>query len=404
MTAAVGLAGHMCFSRNGVAIGGERGYTDTMRLSLQPVLCVLAVFSALLPAPGARAAEAEPDKDKLTVTFGGFVDTYYLYDFNRPPGLDRSLSNGAIYVTTGERSNEFNVNLAFIEAKVSSDRVRGRLAIQAGTSVQANYLGESAGLGVVKGPVPAELIQEAVAGYRIADGLWVDGGIFLSHLGFESFISRDDWTYTRSLVADFSPYYESGVKLTYQVSPLWTAQILLINGWSDIAETNTPKSVGLHLAYVPSERFDLTYNNYTGLQPGSLLRVYNELIGRVSLTPSFQLSLTFDEGTQVQPDGGGTDFWYGASLLARWQLSQTVALGARLERYADPNDVIVPDPTPNGFEVNGASINVDVQLHKNLVWRNEARILLSDQDAVFTALYEPLTSDKFLVTSLGLSF
>ena len=70
------------------------------------------------------AAEASPDPDKLSLTFGGFIDTFYLYDFNRPPELDRSLSNGAIYATTGERSNEFNVNLAFIEASLGELRSR----------------------------------------------------------------------------------------------------------------------------------------------------------------------------------------------------------------------------------------------------------------------------------------
>ena len=84
--------------------------------------------------------------------------------------------------------------------------------------MQANYAGESAGLGVVKGPLPAELIQEAVAGYRIADGIWVDGGIYLSHLGFESFISRDDWTYTRSLMSATPALFEEDrrIKIRFQ--------------------------------------------------------------------------------------------------------------------------------------------------------------------------------------------
>ena len=161
------------------------------------------------------------------------------------------------------------------------------------------------------------------------------------------------------------------------------------------------RQIGGHAdrSYTPNDRVSLTYNNYVGNQPGGLLRVYNELIGRVSLSPTFQLALTFDAGTQVQADGAGTAFWYGAALLARWQLCPRIALGGRLERYSDPNDVIVPDPTPNGFQVDGASVNVDIELHKHLVWRNEARILLSQQDAVLRRWMAPITSDKFLVSS-----
>jgi hypothetical protein len=34
-----------------------------------------------------------------------------------------------------------------------------------------------------------------------------------SHIGFESVISADCWTLTRSLLAENSPYYETGMRL-----------------------------------------------------------------------------------------------------------------------------------------------------------------------------------------------
>ena len=163
--------------------------------------------------------------DTLTsVTFGGFVDTYYAWDFGRPPTLDRSFAGGALFTTQPARHNEFNVNLAFLEAKVSGDRVRGRLALQVGTSVQSNYSGEPT-TGNVSGPTLERHIQEAVAGVRIARAAWVDAGIFFSHMGMESWISRDNPTYTRSLVAEYSPYYQSGVKFTWAPSSRITAQL-----------------------------------------------------------------------------------------------------------------------------------------------------------------------------------
>ena len=71
-------------------------------------------------------------------------------------------------------------------------------------------------MGTVSGPDLARNIQEAYVGYRVTDKLWIDEGIYFSHIGFESWISRDNWTYTRSLDAEFTPYYQSGVKATYQ--------------------------------------------------------------------------------------------------------------------------------------------------------------------------------------------
>ena len=104
-----------------------------------PLAFAAAVASAQTAGPSAAtsaasdstAAHSSPDT-AVTVAFGGFVDSYYAYDFGRPVNFDRPFTTQAV------RHNEFNVNLAYVEAKVSGPRVRGRLALQAGTSVQSN--------------------------------------------------------------------------------------------------------------------------------------------------------------------------------------------------------------------------------------------------------------------------
>src|ERR1700730_10559336 len=141
-----------------------------------------AALGVLFACPSILGAQGVADTT-VKVSYGGFVDVYYAYDFGRPRSFDRP------FTTAAARHNEFNVNLAYIEAKVSGPRVRGRLALQAGTSVQANYAGEPT-VGAVSGPSLSRFIQEAVAGYQITPTLWVDGGIFLSHIGMENWTSR----------------------------------------------------------------------------------------------------------------------------------------------------------------------------------------------------------------------
>ncbi len=154
---------------------------------------------AALSLPVALGAQRAPDDTTVRVAFGGFVDSYFAYDFGRPPTLDRG------YTTQAARHDEFNVNLAYLEAVVSGNRLRGRLALQAGTSVEANYAGEPA-VGSYSGPALARHLQEAFAGVQLAPSLWVDGGIFYSHTGLESWASKDNPVYTRSLTAEYSPY------------------------------------------------------------------------------------------------------------------------------------------------------------------------------------------------------
>jgi hypothetical protein len=126
-----------------------------------------------------------PRDTSLSLTVGGFLDTYVAYDAGRPRTLDRA------YTTQPARHNEFNVNLAFVELGLSGPRVRGRLALQAGTSVQANYAGEPR-LGSVSGPDVGRMLQEAYVGYELRPGLWIDGGVFFSNAGTEGWVSRDN--------------------------------------------------------------------------------------------------------------------------------------------------------------------------------------------------------------------
>jgi hypothetical protein len=360
-----------------------------MRLVGWLLLCTLA--------PTVMAAQ----DSTRTVTVGAFVDTYYAWDFNRPgPGnFDRS------FTTQPARHDEFNVNLALVEVKLTGERVRGHLGLQAGTAVQSNYAGEPR-LGSISGPELARHVEEAVAGVRVGPGLWVDAGIYLSHIGQESWISRDNPTYSRSLIADYSPYYETGVKLTWSATPRLTAQLNLVNGWQNISETNTDKAVGLRLDYAVSSHLALGYSNFIGNEMldtvPSRLRLFNEGFALIT-AGNTSLWLTADVGRQ-QRAGGGWSTWYGGAAIGRVKVTPTVAIAGRVERYSDPDGVIVSTGTPNAFRVSGASANLDVTLAGSAVWRIELRGFQA-RDPIFP-LHGSAGFGKrggFVVTSLALT-
>ncbi len=326
------------------------------------------------------------------ITFGGFVDTYYAFDFNNAV-RDRQ------FTTQAARHNEFGINLAYVEAKLDREKVRGRLALQAGTSVNANYAGE-----VANSPQLGDLmrhIQEAVVGVNVADKLWLDAGIYFSHIGFESWISKDNWNYTRSLGAENSPYYQTGVKATYEFSPVLSGQLHVMNGWQNIVETNNDKAVGMQLAYNPNSKVSLIYNNFIGREND--LRIFNEVILRYFLTDSWQVALSQDFGMQNKPSGSGSSYWYATTLLVKHQIFQPFSVAGRLEYYNDKDQVLVTTGTANGFQTTGASVNLDWQLHPSVVWRNEIRGLFS-KDAVFTGKRGNTPGNGLAVTSLAASF
>lgn len=315
------------------------------------------------------------------VIWSGFVDTYVAYDRGRPPSLDRG------YTTTAARRAEFNVNLAHVAAAYESRNVRGRLALQGGTSVQANYAPEPR-VGAVSGPDLARLLQEAYAGVRLGDGLWVDAGIYFAPFGRESWISADNWTYTRSLIADNSPYYQSGVRLSWQATPTLAAQFHLLNGWQNISETNDDKAVAASLDWTFAKGHVLSWDAFAGNeQPDSLprrRRVFNEVSWQGTLTSRLEAMATFDLGRQGRgTSGSGSDTWWGTAIIGRYAVSPgRVWVALRGEAYRDPNRVIITPPAGRSFDARGASVNLDVAPQPGVLWRTELRGL-SASEAIF---------------------
>ena len=359
----------------------------------------LVIAALFVTGPATARAQSRPDSTP-TIAIGGFVDLYYAYDGGRPRSLDRA------YVTTAARHNEFNVNLAFLDATVTSPRVRGRLALQFGTSVQANYAGEPR-LGSLSGADVSRFLQEATVGLKLHPDVWIDAGVFFAPFGAESWISRDNLTYTRSWIADYSPYYEAGARLSWQATPTLQAQFHVINGWQNVSESNSDKAVAVRFDWQATPRVILTYDAFLGNeQPDSLpsrLRQFHEGIVGWTISDALTLRVSLDIGNEQR--AVGSQDWWGGALIARYALSPTTAIVGRVEHYADPGRVLVTT-APAPVRATGVSLGVDVVPAPKVVWRSELRVMRAS-DAIFPdrdAAGGLATRNIAAVTSLGWSF
>lgn len=360
-------------------------------------------------AASAAAAHAQAADTTLKVTWGAFVDGYYAWDFQKPANYERTFAGGVPFTTQPSRHNEFNVNLAFAEVKADGPRVRGRLALQAGTSVQSNYSGEPTN-GQISGPSLARFIQEAVAGVKVTKNVWIDGGIFFSHMGMEGWLSRDNPTYTRSLVAEYSPYYQSGAKVTWAPSAKFTAQLNVVNGWQNVSENNRGKGVGARFDLVPVQGTTVSYYNFFTQEAGTKLRTFNG-VGAKSTRGRITTLAQFDVGTQDRSTATGTAAtWYGATAAIRAQATSKVALSVRAERFDDRHQVIVGTGTageqPNAaLRSNGASFGIDWSPQSQVLWRTEVRAFQNDRPLFRNGSTGVLVNrDSFAVTSLAFTF
>jgi hypothetical protein len=355
-----------------------------------PLLIVLCLNNTTIQASSNLDSASASTPSPLTVS--GFVDVYYALAVAAPPAKTRAYTTQPLY------HNEFSINFAFLSVAYSSNRVRGRFAAQVGSYVESNYAAE---------PQFWRNIFEANVGYSLADHLWLDAGIFTSHIGFESAISKDNWTYSRSIVADYSPYYEAGAKLTWTPSSEWLLSLLLLNGWQIIRETNNDKSFGTQMQWKPAPNLLFNWSTYIGNdQPDSAarqMRYFNNFYAQIGLSDKFSLALMFDVGVQQRANTTLTT-WFGGGVLARYALNDRIILAARGEYYSDPQGVIIPTGTTNNFQTLGVSANLDVALTANLLWRVEAR-WFSSRDAIYpTENAASRPTDGFVVTSLAFSF
>jgi hypothetical protein len=189
------------------------------------------------------------------ITLSGFGEMYYSFDFAKPQNHEK---NNFIY--NHKRHNELNVNLLMAKLNYSDKNTRANLAIMAGNYAQYNLSAE---------PTWAQFIYEANVGVRLSkkSNIWLDAGILPSHIGCESAISADCWTLTRSMLAENSPYFETGVKLGYtNKKDNLNLAFLVLNGWQRIQKPNGVQkpSVGMQINYKPTAQLTLNYSNIIG--------------------------------------------------------------------------------------------------------------------------------------------
>lgn len=357
------------------------------------------LFAAFLLFLSFEAQSQDDTTNAKHIEVTGYVEAYYAYDFANPENHNRP---GFFY--SFNRHNEFNVNLGFIRADYEKKRVKGSLALMTGTYARANLAHE---------PIVLRSILEASIGYQIFKNrnTWLTAGVFPSHIGFESAVGAECWNLTRSILAENSPYYLSGIKLYHtSKNDKWTIGLTATNGWQRIQRQSGNQLIGLghQVTYSPNKKWTFNSSSYVGSEfPDSIrrMRYFHDFYVIANLTDKFGLIAGFDAGIEQQSKGANVyNLWYAPVLIARYQFTPKIAAAVRLEYYEDQNEVIISTVDGNGFATFGYSLNMDFQLTENLLWRFEGRSL-QDRRAIYSNVQGGLTNtNTFLATSFSLKF
>jgi hypothetical protein len=339
-------------------------------LKLSFFLCFILVVSA-----GSAIAQ-----DNFSSSL--FIDTYSAYSKNELINSERA------YFTQASQNNDFHLNLASAGIGYDDGSIRGKLVGQYGDSVDINYNAE---------PQDSfKFVQESYLGFYLDEKTSVDVGTFLSHIGAESWLSKDNLNYTRSFIAEFSPYYETGVRLSHKFDSNWSAQLLGLNGWQNTTDNRHP-ALGTQVSYT-DDGLTLTSNTFVG-EENYGTRLFHNFIASKTLESGFSVIGSIDVGHQSESsDLNGT--WWGYALMAKQSLNSALSLNGRFEYYTDPNGIIVTSTTGQDFESYGASLGLDASLGSGLFLRGEVKHLFSP-NRIFKDNQNDTDSDTLFVLSLS---
>lgn len=327
----------------------------------------------------------------------GFADVFYVFDFNQPQGTERQS-----FLFNHNRHNEFNLNLGLISFALEQKKYRANIVLQTGTYANDNYAAEP---GVLKN------IFEANIGVSLnrKNNLWLDAGVMPSHIGFESAISMDNMTLTRSLLAENSPYFLTGIKLTYNPNIQWEIAGLIVNGWQRIQrlEGNSLPSFGTQVNFRPTEKITLNWSTFIGTDdPDAVrrMRYFNNFYGQFQLTNEIEVITGFDIGAQQGIKGSSHyDLWFSPVIIGQITLNKNWKTAFRAEYYQDGTGIIIPTSTLNGFRTTGLSINLDYSPIPKIAWRLEGR-WLNSKDNIFETSTNPTNNNFIIGTSIAISF
>ena len=302
------------------------------------------------------------------IEWSGYLEMYVGTDFR-----DNRSHERPSFLSNETRTDELALNLALLKAQIEKPNYRAHVGLMSGTYVERNMSNE---------PVSLKHLYEANLGFRLSNKrqLWLDAGILPSHIGLETAIGKDNPTLTRSIIAENSPYFETGVRASYtSPSEKWYFAALVLNGWQNIQKHygNYLPAFGGQITYQPTAKLLINYSNYLGDQSSSKSyypRLFHDVYITYAAHSRLKLFAGYDYGNEpIRGINQTSPAWSGWITACRVQMLSKLAICLRAEGYNDKNEIIIDNPFGHSFSVVGFSVNTDFQINDFMLARLEFR-------------------------------
>jgi hypothetical protein len=326
---------------------------------------------------------------KLSIS--GWMDAYYA----KSNMFNVHQNNYALFIpklVSNTNYNMVDINLAYVDFRYVTDRLKIRLVPAFGSYMDKNYDGFSSLNNLMEGSLGVKLWKKK--------DVWIEAGLIGSPFTNENPVSREHIMYTRSLAAEFSPYYLTGAKITSPITKRIKGSLYLLNGWQNInKDATTPP------AYASQIEFNINNNNLINWNV-----YYQERLTDTRLFSDIYWIGTHGKWKFTSCLYAGNDekkapfaippthlfqrqkFWCTANFATSYEIASNTNLSARVEYFQDRFNFVEG-------RVFGAAIGVNRKLFNQLYWRTECK--LWQIDLFFSGTNRNIMS---AITSLGLGF
>jgi hypothetical protein len=280
-------------------------------------------------ATTAAPAPADPPKSPFThwgTDFSFLADGYVDGNFNHPDSGFNQLHNFDF------RADNVHLSMAKITIDHGPAPVGFHLDVGFGQAFDVIHSADRA-------PDAFKYFEQAYISFKPKSwkGVEVDAGEFVTAAGAEVIETNANWNYTRSLLFALAiPYYHFGVRASVPITKNLTAGVQVVQGWNNIYDNNSGKSIGLNDTYTWKK---VSWTNVwyggpekTGTNDG-WRNLYDTTV-LVNQNDKLSYYINFDYGRDKNV-GAGSQKWTGVAGALHYQAAKKFAVAARAEVFDD---------------------------------------------------------------------
>ena len=303
-------------------------------------------------------------------TFTGTLDGYWSYNGNTPVvGGQRVNFNRAFDVY----DQAFSFNYGELAVDYKPNNVGFRVDVGFGDAAEVVHYNETN----IWRHIQQAYITGGTGKFTLDFGKWV------TPFGAEVIETKDNLNYTRGFVFTYGiPFYHMGGRATLGYNDKVSIAGWVVNGWDNVKENNSSKSVGVTANIKPQGKVGVIANFMYGRENNVSddARDLYEGILNLNLHERFTLTGDYvygrDHFAPLAPGiGGPRAIWQGVAGYAKVKIFDQLNLNGRYEWFDDRNGF----RTGTQQELTSATITAQIPVSDINIW-GEFRKDMSNQD------------------------